>query len=150
MTKKYNTAECVAFVQHIQSHLDAKQSVICTICKKSVEEIALEEKQNMDKPITEIDLEGKFVVMDKKGFKAEYRDIVYRIFFCTGGFGCNPLTVGTKIIGNFVVDGEECYIRRYDVERIATEEEVLNAKAFAIQRQNYRQNPKDFGRRNKE
>lgn len=49
----------------------------------------------------------------KKGLKAKDHP-----FFCQSGFGCDPNATGSKIFGFFTSDGEECHIRRSDVEKI--------------------------------
>jgi len=67
-----------------------------------------------------IDLTGKTVRLKQyffeKGLKAEEN-----LFKCEGGFGCNPASMGTKIFGTFIKDGEKCFIRREHIEAIIEE-----------------------------
>ena len=69
------------------------------------------------------DLSGKVVVV--KGFS-----VVVPLFECSHGFGCSPASLG-KICGKFLQDGEECYIRRSDVVRIANAEDLESLAEFA-------------------
>ena len=82
-------------------------------------------------------LEGKYVIMNAKAF-AKALSAIERIFHCESGFGLDPTNSGTKIYGHFLAElpsqaygftepNEECYVRRYDVERLATEAEVQQA-----------------------
>lgn len=69
-----------------------------------------------------IDLKNKWVVLKqeffKKGLKAEEN-----LFFCENGFGCNSYTSGTAVFGKFQ-DNEEARISGYDIDRLATKEEI--------------------------
>lgn len=65
--------------------------------------------------IAGIELSGKTVLLRKAYFKPEYAEGDRR-FVCKSGFGCSPDLMGTRIFGRFVRDGEECCIRRSDVE----------------------------------
>jgi len=69
-------------------------------------------------------LEGKVVVLRKKIFKPEYRDIKYRVFKVTGGFGAYANTIGRALFGIHLIDGERARYDGFDVERLATEEEI--------------------------
>ena len=75
-----------------------------------------------------IELEGKYILVSKKILKPEYHDNEKRVFFCEDGFGCSPNTVGNAIFGYYVFDNEKCRIEGYQVERLATEEEIKKAK----------------------
>lgn len=71
-------------------------------------------------------LKGKHVIMKTKA--ALNLDIIDRVYFCKFGNGCNPAASGTKIFGHFITDPEKVYMRRYDVVRFATEDEVKQAQ----------------------
>ncbi len=76
--------------------------------------------------ISEINLKGKYIIMKTK---TELNlDIIDRVYFCKFGNGCNPAASGTKIYGYFVTDPEKVYMRRPNVVRLATEDEVKQAK----------------------
>jgi hypothetical protein len=79
------------------------------------------------------DLEGKYVVLNSN-FKG---DDIHKVFLCKDGFGVYSSTIGKAIIGEFVYDGEKCRVEGYDVERLATDEEVRKAKEiFATNNKN--------------
>jgi len=52
----------------------------------------------------------------------------YKIFYCTDGFGCHSQCLGTKVFATQVCTGIRDWMRRNDVERLATEEEIKLAK----------------------
>lgn len=83
----------------------------------------LEEKMKL---ISEIELKEKYVIMKTKA--ALNLDIIDRVYFYDSGFGCDPDAIGTKIYGHFVTDPERVYMRRYDVVRLATDDEVKQAQ----------------------
>ena len=74
-----------------------------------------------------IDLTNKYVVLDKKTYQG---DILRRVFFCEDGFGTKPSTIGNAIFGYFVADGEKCRIEGYEIERLATDSEINDAKGL--------------------
>jgi hypothetical protein len=71
-----------------------------------------------------IELTDKVVVLNEEIFKPEFTALKFRLFKVSGGFGASPETIGRKIFGKFLSDGEECGYSGYDVERLATEEEI--------------------------
>ena len=64
-----------------------------------------------------LDLESKIVLVKKELFR-EGTDLR---FLCEGGFGCSPLTNGTKIYGKWVSDNTGDCIGGYDIDRLLTE-----------------------------
>lgn len=72
-----------------------------------------------------IDLTGKTVVLSEKFYDG---DTVGRVFTCKGGFGCQPSTMGRAVSGEFIADGETCRVEGDEVERLATQEEIEDAK----------------------
>ncbi len=79
-----------------------------------------------------IELSGKYVVLRESSFNEEddFSNPAKRVFLCGGGFGTSPLTQGTALQGQFVYDGENVRWHGYDVERLATDEEVEQAKGL--------------------
>ena len=73
------------------------------------------------------ELSGKVVVLKKDGLKPEYHDIKQRLFKVSGGFGASSFTNGSVLFGTFLSDGEECRMNGYDVERLATDEEIKSS-----------------------
>lgn len=74
------------------------------------------------------DLEGKMVILDKQYLKPEYHDIKYRVFEVLGGFGTKPHAIGTALSGRFLCDGEYARMEGYQVERLATQDEIELAR----------------------
>lgn len=66
----------------------------------------------------------KHVVVREDFFQPAYRDIQYRVFLASGGFGCFPNTRGTAVFGSSPIDGEKFRIDGFDIERYATDEEI--------------------------
>jgi hypothetical protein len=71
-----------------------------------------------------IELDGKIVVLKKDTFRPEYQDIKFRLWKITGGFGAASFTLGTALFGECLADGEKARHSGYDVERLATEDEI--------------------------
>jgi hypothetical protein len=64
-----------------------------------------------------IDLTGKTVLVKKELFK-EGTDLR---FLCEAGFGCHPMTNGTKVFGKWVSDNQNDCVGGYDIDRLLTE-----------------------------
>lgn len=73
--------------------------------------------------IWDLQLEGITVVV--KG----YADPLC-IFKCSGGFGCNPASIGRAIFGSFLSDGEDCRIERTEIVRVANDEDMVRVAAW--------------------
>ena len=76
------------------------------------------------------DLTKRYVVMDKEYLKEEWHPLERRIAYTDGGFGTSPRSIGSRIFGHYVADGGKLNSRREYIERLATEEEVNQAKAM--------------------
>ena len=74
------------------------------------------------------DITNRYVIVKEETFKAEYRDLKWRVFHARGGFGCQPYTAGSAVFGSCVHDGEEFRIEGYHIERFATDDEVALAQ----------------------
>ena len=83
-------------------------------------------------PWTDVNLESKILVLKDKCFKEEYRDAKYQLVIATGGFGCNPSSLGNAIfVRECRNDNPETYrIERYnnDILGIATDEAIAEWK----------------------
>ena len=77
------------------------------------------------KDISEIELVGMHVIVKATKNRKEIAD---RVYYCKHGFGCNPAASGTKIYGQFMSNQKDVYIRRENVERLATEAEITLAR----------------------
>ena len=51
--------------------------------------------------------EGKVLVLSPRVLKDEYKTPDDQLFYATGGFGCYPDKLGTKVFGYFLKDGEQ-------------------------------------------
>ena len=86
-----------------------------------------------------VDLEGKYVILKDDWIYKDFENketikgtIVERVFYCRGGFGCNPEANGTLIGGYIIFNGLSLGIRGYGyMERLATKEEIQNAIQMA-------------------
>lgn len=78
--------------------------------------------------IRSVNLKDKHVVLKAEIFKPEFRGIRHRVAKATFGFGCNPASMGRAVFVEFVIDGETSRFNREDVERLATDEEVAEAR----------------------
>lgn len=61
-----------------------------------------------------------------------YQKPVWQVFFAKGGFGCTPGAMslgGGTVFGRYVHDDSEGSIKRNDIERLATQDEIDAAKA---------------------
>lgn len=72
-----------------------------------------------------IELENKHVILSNEYYKGS---IVERVFKCTGGFGCDPDTMGKAVFGLMLYDGEKFRAEGYQIERLATDQEISDAK----------------------
>jgi hypothetical protein len=72
------------------------------------------------------DLTGKYVIVRNDALADQFKsdDPKKRLFHATGGFGCNPEALGTKVFGKWIYDNSEDFIRRGSIERLATEDEI--------------------------
>jgi hypothetical protein len=69
----------------------------------------------------DIDITGKIVIVKAETVQPEYRSLAARRFRAEGGFGCQPNALGTKVFGTWLDNGEQGYVRRYDIEALGTE-----------------------------
>jgi hypothetical protein len=76
-----------------------------------------------------MELEGKHVIAAKARYKG---NDVERVFLVSspGSFGASSFTSGTCLGGTFVFDGEKVAINSYDIDRLATDEEIEAAKGM--------------------
>lgn len=71
----------------------------------------------------EMNLTGKVIVFREGALKPEYPRLRH-LFLVTGGFGALPFTNGRMLAGTDLYDGEAAGMGGYDVERLATREEI--------------------------
>ena len=58
---------------------------------------------------------GQVVVLDPTIFKDEYKKPENQLFYAKFGNGCRPDALGTKVYGQCLHSGRECYYRRSEI-----------------------------------
>ena len=76
-----------------------------------------------------IDITNKHIVLKEAVLSDAYKDITWRVWLAEGGFGCKPYTSGSAVFCTCVRDGETARFQGFQVERLATDEEVATAAA---------------------
>lgn len=76
-----------------------------------------------------VDLEGKHVLLREDVLAPEWRDPTWRVALAKGGFGCHPGLRGKAVLVEHVRDGDSSRFERYEIERLATPEEVEAARS---------------------
>lgn len=61
---------------------------------------------------TSMNYKEQLLIMRPESLLADYSKAEYQYFYATGGFGCDPNKLGTKVYGKFLYDGEEDEMRR--------------------------------------
>lgn len=72
----------------------------------------------------QIDYTGKILAVNPMTLKEEYQTPEDQLFYASHGFGCQPDSLGTKIFGVFLNNGDEAYIRRYNVIGALNDESI--------------------------
>ncbi len=67
---------------------------------------------------------GKLLIMKSEALADEYKSGEYQYFMAQSGNGCNPNSLGTKVFGHFLTDGEKCFFERADFHGIADPEQL--------------------------
>lgn len=75
------------------------------------------------------DLTGECLVLSHLRLHRRYQMPRFQIFKATGGFGCKPGSLGSKVYGVFIADNEDGQWRRSDFIGIATKELIHDALA---------------------
>lgn len=84
-----------------------------------------------DEDVYRENLAGRYVILKEDFFKPEFRDEKYQIVLCTGGFGCDPNTMGNAIFVRELNSEQETYrLERYnkDILGFAKDSIVLGHK----------------------
>lgn len=68
--------------------------------------------------------EGKLLAISPRALKEEYKTPEDQLFFATGGFGCHPEKIGTKVFGYFLKDGEKTHFLRSDIVGVLKDEYI--------------------------
>ena len=81
------------------------------------------------------DYRGKVVVIRPDILKDEYKTPENQLFYAEGGNGCRLDSLGTKVFGQHLNDGEKGYYRRAEIAGVLSDEfmpEWAKAKLMAI------------------
>lgn len=71
---------------------------------------------------TETDYEDKLVILKGMTLKDEYKTPDNQLFYCKGGFGCHPNSLGRKIFGFHINDMENGTYTRDQIEGVIDEQ----------------------------
>ena len=72
----------------------------------------------------ETDYTGKLLIMRADSLKEEYRTPDFQLFFAKSGFGCREDSLGRKVFGVFLKDGEETSFTRCDFIGVIKDEHI--------------------------
>ena len=74
-----------------------------------------DDKHCYDNSRKELNYSGQVVVLDPTIFKDEYKKPENQLFYAKFGNGCRPDALGTKVYGQCLHSGRECYYRRSEI-----------------------------------
>ncbi len=79
-------------------------------------ELGLYDKSHCyDETSEQLDYTGKVVVIRPSVLKDEYKTPDDQLFYASGGNGCRPHALGTKVYGQFLKDGEQTHHLRSEI-----------------------------------
>lgn len=81
-----------------------------------------ESKHCVEKSRAEADYVGKVLVIDPHILEEKYQTPEDQLFLAVGGFGCNPSSLGRKVMGNYLNDGTKGTHVRQDFLGVIKEE----------------------------
>jgi len=70
------------------------------------------------------DYTNRLLILKAEVLKDEYKIGDNQYFFARTGFGCDPDARGTKVFGEFLLDGEKTHFNRYDFLGVADESQL--------------------------
>ena len=79
--------------------------------EKNVEKPLLTSDDTLDNSRS-MNYKEKILIVRPESLLVDYRKTEYQYFYAETGFGCDPNSLGTKIYGKFLYDGEEDELRR--------------------------------------
>lgn len=72
----------------------------------------------------EQDFEDKLVIIKGSALKDEYKTPENQLYYANGGFGCKPNSLGAKVFGFHVIDGDNGYYTRSSIEGVIDEQYI--------------------------
>ena len=89
--------------------------------RKFVQSLGLHDRNDCLEDSGVEDYTGKVLILNPDILKDEYKTGDYQYFLAESGFGCNPSSLGSKVFGQFLLDGEKTYFARSEFIGIADE-----------------------------
>lgn len=78
--------------------------------------------------------EGKYVVLEESCLnereKSQENPEIFQIYLATGGSGCHPNNIGSKVFAEQIATGKATYFRRHNVAGLATKKQVKASQKF--------------------
>lgn len=68
--------------------------------------------------------QGKLLVLKPEMLKDEFKSPDYQLFYAKSGFGCDPLSLGRKVFGSFLKDGEKTSFERSSFIGVINDEHI--------------------------
>ena len=81
-----------------------------------------EAKHCVERSRADANFEGKVLIIDPYVLAEKYRTPEDQLFLASGGFGCNPASLGRKVMGNYLNDGTKGTHVRQDFLGVIKEE----------------------------
>lgn len=79
------------------------------------------------------DYRGKLLLLRPSALAEEYQQPQFQYFYATGGFGCDPKGIGSKVYGYFLIDGAKDEFRRGHFMGIADPDKLPKWAAERLQ-----------------
>ncbi len=73
---------------------------------------------------TDAQLNGRVIVLKRERLETPYREVKFRLWRATGGFGCNPNALGSAVFAQCLYDGELARWERSDVQGWISDEDA--------------------------
>ena len=70
------------------------------------------------------DYTNKLLILEPEILNDQSRKPAFQYFYAENGFGCNPNSIGRKVFGTFIADGEKSHFSRSDFIGIADKEKL--------------------------
>lgn len=92
--------------------------------RKYIQSLGLHGTEAIKQSAESQDYTGKLLILKPEILVDEYKNGDFQYFFARTGFGCDPESLGTKVFGEFLLDGEKTHFNRYDFLGVADESKL--------------------------